>query len=68
MDSDKKAVANYLAEKAEAEKERKGMFWLNPVFSDAYDGRYKTFVDGEEYRIALAGRRRGTLSTPARST
>lgn len=29
------------------------MLWLNPVVSDAYDGNYKTVVDGEEYRIAL---------------
>lgn len=49
----RKAVANYLAEKAEAEKNRTGMLWLNPVVSDAYDGNYKTVVDGEEYRIAL---------------
>ena len=50
-----KAINNYLAEKAEAEKARKGIFWLNPIFSEAYDGDYKTVVDGEEYRIALLG-------------
>ena len=50
-----KAIKNYMIEKAEAEKARTGMLWLNPVFSAAYDGRYKTSVDGEEYRIALLG-------------
>lgn len=50
-----KAINNYLAEKAEAEKARTGMLWLNPVFSDAYDGNYKTVVDGKEYCIALTG-------------
>ena len=50
-----KAIKNYMDEKAKAEKARTGMFWLNPVFSAAYDGRYKTSVDGEEYRIALLG-------------
>ena len=50
-----KAIKNYMTEKAEAEKARTGMLWLNPVFSAAYDGRYKTSVDGEEYRIALLG-------------
>ena len=50
-----KAINNYLADKAEAEKQRKSILWLNPVFSEAYDGRYKTSVDGVEYSIALVG-------------
>lgn len=50
-----KAVKNYMAAKEEAEKTRTGMLWLNPVFSKAYDGNYKTVVDGKEYYIALAG-------------
>ena len=50
-----KAINNYMADKAEAEKQRKSILWLNPVFSEAYDGDYKTVVDDEEYRIALLG-------------
>lgn len=50
-----KVVSIYKAEKMEAEKNRTGMFWLNPVFSDAYNGNYKTVIDGEEYTLALLG-------------
>lgn len=50
-----KAVSAYLTDKAKAEKSRTGIFWLNPVFAAAYDGYYKTVVDGIEYRIALTG-------------
>lgn len=51
-----KAINNYVMDKAEAEKQRKkSILWLNPVFSEAYDGRYKTSVDGVEYRISLVG-------------
>ena len=50
-----KVVAAYKSDKAKAEKNRTGILWLNPIFSLAYDGNYKTEIDGEEYELGLVG-------------
>ena len=50
-----KVVAAYKSDKAKAEKNRTGILWLNPIFSLAYDGNYKTEIDGEEYELCLVG-------------
>lgn len=50
-----KVVTTYEIDKMVAEKARTGMFWLNPVFAAAYDGNYKTTIDGEEYTLCLLG-------------
>ena len=50
-----KVVAAYKAEKEREEKNRTGSLWLNPIFSLAYNGNYKTKIDGEEYALSLVG-------------
>lgn len=50
-----KVAVTYLIEKKVAEKARTCLFWLNPVFSRAYNGNWKTVMDGEEYTLALTG-------------
>lgn len=37
-----KVAVTYLIEKKVAEKARTCLFWLNPVFSRAYNGNWKT--------------------------
>ena len=50
-----KVVNMYKSDNEKAEKSRTGILWLNPIFSLAYDGNYKTKIDGEEYALSLAG-------------
>lgn len=50
-----KVVATYKSDKEKAEKNRTGILWLNPIFSLAYDGNYRTKIDGEEYKLGLVG-------------
>ena len=50
-----KVVAAYKSDKEKAEKNRTGFLWINPIFSLAYDGNYRTKIDGEEYRLGLVG-------------
>lgn len=50
-----KVVAAYKSDKEKAEKNRTGILWLNPIFSLAYDGNYRTKIDGEEYKLGLVG-------------
>ena len=50
-----RVVAAYKSDKEKAEKNRTGILWLNPVFSLAYDGNYRTKIDGEEYELGLVG-------------
>ena len=50
-----RVVAAYKSEKEKAEKNRAGILWLNPIFSLAYDGNYRTKIDGEEYTLGLVG-------------
>lgn len=50
-----KVAVVYELEKKVAETARKGMFWSNPVFSQAYYGNWKTIMDGEEYTLSLTG-------------
>lgn len=50
-----KVAVIYEIEKKVAEKARTCLFWLNPVFAKAYNGNWKTIMNGEEYTLSLTG-------------